>query len=62
MMNSTETDTQEAVLTPNDAVRVAMEMHRAHNFEKAEQLYRMTLEVAPEHPDALHWLGCCCMT
>lgn len=55
--NSIMTDDRETVLRPDEAVRLAMEMHRAGHLKQAEQLYRMTLEAAPEHPDALHWLG-----
>lgn len=38
MLNPTETDAQETVLAPNDAVRIAMEMHRTGRFGQAERV------------------------
>ena len=38
MMNATETDAQETVLAPNDAVRIAMEMRRTGRFGQAERV------------------------
>jgi predicted TPR repeat methyltransferase len=44
-------------LSLDDALRYAVELHRADRFEGAEALYRRILEAAPDHPDALHFLG-----
>ena len=35
----------------------AVDHHVAGRFAEAEQLYRQTLAISPEHPDALHNLG-----
>ena len=44
-----------AELTPT--LRQALAHHRGGRLREAEQLYRHVLQVAPEHPDALHLLG-----
>ena len=40
-----------------DALRLAVEMHQNRQLEGAETLYRRILAAAPDHPDALHFLG-----
>jgi predicted O-linked N-acetylglucosamine transferase (SPINDLY family) len=40
-----------------DALRQAIELHRAGHLAEAEQLYRNVLVVSPEHPNALSMLG-----
>ena len=35
----------------------AIELHRAHRLREAEPLYAGVLAAAPDHPDALHFLG-----
>jgi len=42
---------------PDEALRQALDLHRRRSFDAAERLYRSVLYAAPEHPDALHWLG-----
>ncbi len=42
---------------PNEALHQAQDLHRRRSFNAAERLYRSVLDVAPEQPDALHWLG-----
>ncbi len=44
-------------LSPNEALALAVNVHRHGNLEVAETLYRRILDVAPELPDALHFLG-----
>ena len=44
-------------LSIQDAIRYANELHRNNQLEGAETLYRRILEVAPEQPDVLHFLG-----
>jgi tetratricopeptide (TPR) repeat protein len=39
------------------AVKIAMDHHRAGRLAEAEQIYRKVLEVIPEHPVAMHYLG-----
>ena len=37
--------------------RVAIELQKQQHFAEAEQLYARVLDVAPHHPDALHYTG-----
>jgi predicted O-linked N-acetylglucosamine transferase (SPINDLY family) len=37
--------------------KLALEHHRAGRLDEAEALYRQVLQVQPNHPDALHFLG-----
>src|SRR5450759_1919559 len=40
-----------------EAIQAALEHHQAGRLPQAEALYRQVLQVAPNHPDALHMLG-----
>ena len=40
-----------------DALRLATALHRAGHAEEAQTLYQRVLDLAPEHPDALHFMG-----
>ena len=44
-------------LTLDEALQYAIDLHRTNRFDGAEALYRRILEAAPDHPDALHFLG-----
>ena len=44
-------------MTVEDAIRTAVGVLREGHFELAEQLLRRVLDAAPDHPDALHYLG-----
>lgn len=44
-------------LSIEGAMALATELHHAGNFESAYKIYQRVLEVQPEHPDALHFLG-----
>jgi GT2 family glycosyltransferase len=50
--------------TPRAAVKplmgAAMQAQRARNFRQAAELYRKTLALTPDEPDALHMLGVVC--
>lgn len=46
-----------AVLSPDQAMQEAMNLHRAGRFLRAAERYRQVLTVVPEHADALHLLG-----
>jgi len=50
---------QEALseLTVPEALSVAIQLQRAGHLEEGETIYRRILEIAPDHPDALHFLG-----
>ncbi len=50
---------QEALseLSLPEALSVAIQLHRAGHLEEAETVYRRILEIAPDQPDALHFLG-----
>lgn len=41
----------------DEALMLATRLHRLNQLSDAETLYRRILEVAPDHPDALHFLG-----
>ena len=38
-------------------LRAGLVHHQAHRLSEAEGCYRRALELAPQHPDALHLLG-----
>jgi predicted O-linked N-acetylglucosamine transferase (SPINDLY family) len=40
-----------------EILAIGLQHHRAGRLEQAEVLYRQILQVAPDHPDALHYLG-----
>jgi Tfp pilus assembly protein PilF/SAM-dependent methyltransferase len=42
------------------AIQAALEHHQAGRLPDAEAIYRQILQVAPDHPDALHLLGVLC--
>jgi hypothetical protein len=44
-------------LTIDEAIAVAIELQKQQHFVEAGQLYDRVLEVAPHHPDALHYTG-----
>lgn len=44
-------------LTIDEAIAVAIGLQRQQHLAEAEQLYARVLEVAPRHPDALHYTG-----
>jgi len=57
-----QSETTAAVELPNvlgvdDALALAVRLHHAGGLDDAEKLYRRILEAAPDHPDALHYLG-----
>jgi len=44
----------------DEALHMALQLHRASSMAEAESLYRHILSVAPENLDALHYLGLLC--
>ena len=44
-------------LTIDEAIAVAIGLQKQLHLAEAEQLYARVLEVAPDHPDALHYKG-----
>lgn len=51
-------DTQQTqAVSVNDALAIALRLHRNNQLDDAEKLYRRILDAAPELPDALHFLG-----
>lgn len=50
---------QEGVSIPR-ALEIAVEQHQAGNIQAAAKIYQRILEVAPDHPDALHFYGIAC--
>jgi predicted TPR repeat methyltransferase len=48
---------QSQTLSIEDAMQLAMDLHLAGHHEEAYKLYMRVLEVVPNHPDALHFMG-----
>ncbi len=44
-------------LTVDEAIALAIQLQKQHHLAEAEQLYAGVLDVAPQHPDALHYRG-----
>jgi predicted TPR repeat methyltransferase len=44
-------------LTIDEAIAVAIGLQKQQHLAEAEQLYTRVLDVAPDHPDALHYTG-----
>jgi tetratricopeptide (TPR) repeat protein len=47
-------------LTPAQALRTGISLHRQGRLREAEQVYRAVLRIAPDHAVALHQLGTLC--
>jgi predicted TPR repeat methyltransferase len=56
-MHSTETGQPPVELTLAEVLSGAVQLHRRGHINEAEELYRRVLEVHPEQPDALGFLG-----
>ncbi|WP_319525608.1 tetratricopeptide repeat protein [uncultured Desulfosarcina sp.] len=50
-------DNKDERVSIDQAIRLAMELHKQSKLDQAEGLYREVLAVVPNHPDALHFLG-----
>lgn len=44
-------------LTVDEAIALAIQLQKQQHLTEAEQLYARVLDVAPHHPDALHYTG-----
>ncbi|MFO1349481.1 MAG: tetratricopeptide repeat protein [Gammaproteobacteria bacterium] len=51
---------QERVVSLDEAFQLAFRLQHQGRLHEAEALYRQILQVAPEHADALHFLGILC--
>jgi predicted TPR repeat methyltransferase len=51
------TDSHPELVTPDEAVRVALSWQHEGRLAEAAMLYQRILEVEPSHPEALHFLG-----
>ncbi len=47
----------EKKLSLDDAITLAVDLHQGGQMDEAEKIYRQVLQVKPNHPDALHYLG-----
>ena len=54
-MHQSETPTRE--LTLEEAVSIAIHLQKNGQLAEAEQLYCRIFDIAPDHPDALHYAG-----
>jgi predicted TPR repeat methyltransferase len=50
----------EAKVSIEEALQVAVTMHQRGRLGEAQAIYQQVLDVAPDHPDALHYLGVVC--
>ena len=41
----------------DEAVAIAVKLHQKGHFDEADTIYRQVLELNPNHPDVLHFLG-----
>jgi predicted TPR repeat methyltransferase len=46
-----------AEVTVEEALALAIELHRGGELDNAEQVYRRILEACPDNPNAIHYLG-----
>ncbi|MGE5274510.1 MAG: tetratricopeptide repeat protein [Verrucomicrobiota bacterium] len=53
----TELPSDDRALSLDEALSVAIVLQRAEQWAAAGEIYRKILEVAPDHPDALHFSG-----
>jgi len=54
-MQQSETPTRE--LTLEEAVSIAIQLQKNEQLAEAEQVYRRIFDIAPNHPEALHYAG-----
>jgi len=52
--------TGQVVLTADEALDIALQLHRDGSLDAAEALYRKVVAAAPENLNALHYLGVLC--
>jgi predicted TPR repeat methyltransferase len=50
----------QVILTAEEALEVALQLHRHGSLDPAENLYRKVIAAAPENLNALHYLGVLC--
>jgi predicted TPR repeat methyltransferase len=50
----------QVILTAEEALEVALQLHRDGSLDPAENLYRKVIAAAPENLNALHYLGVLC--
>jgi len=50
----------QVILSVDEALEVALQLHRNGSLEPAEKLYRKVIAAAPENLNALHYLGVLC--
>lgn len=48
---------KEKRVTLNEALSIAINLHQDGHFAEADKIYQQVLEINPDHPDALHFLG-----
>jgi predicted TPR repeat methyltransferase len=54
-VEATETSTR--ALTIDEAIALAIQLQRYGELRAAQEIYRHVLDLAPDHPDALHFAG-----
>lgn len=51
------TDEPRRTVTIDEAISIAQQCQQREDLDEAESLYRRVLDLEPEHPEALHYLG-----
>ncbi len=56
-MTEPTTPPEPRTVSLDEAIRIAMQLHRESRFEEAQNLYEQLIKAVPEHPDVLHFYG-----
>jgi predicted TPR repeat methyltransferase len=56
-MSTVSADASTRELTVDEAVAIAIQLQRQDQLREAHELFHRVLEMAPDHPDALHYSG-----
>lgn len=56
-MNQKPNQTEEKKVSLDEAVELAIKLHQNTQLDEAENIYQQVLQINPDHPDALHFLG-----
>ena len=57
MHSMEQTPTTDRAVSLDEAISIAIQLQQNEQWAAADDVYRRILEVAPDHPDALHFSG-----
>ena len=52
-----KTKETEKRVTPEQALKLAMDLQRQQRLDEAETIYKTLLDIQPDNPDVLHYFG-----